>query len=198
MPLEHFLTSVAYLKYPLVFLLSLVEGPVVMVGCGMLYRLGVFSFLPIYFTLIIADFTADIGWYFIGRHGARKFVDRWGHYFSITPDSVERLEKLFHEHQGKILFISKITMGFGFALATLMAAGMARVPLKKYALFNFIGGFVWTAILMSVGYFFGHLYTLIDQSFRLAFVVFVIIFVLLAVYGLGKYFKSRFLAKEIN
>jgi len=198
MPLEQFLTGIAILKYPLVFVIALVEGPIVMVGSGMLYRLGVFSFLPLYFTLILGDFTADIGWYFIGKYGARRFVTRWGRYFSVTPESVERLEKLFHNHQGKILFISKITMGFGFALATLMAAGMARVPFKKYALFNFLGGFVWTAILMSVGYFFGHLYTVIDKSFRLAFVVCLIVFVLLAVYGLGKYFKARFLEKEIE
>lgn len=198
MPLEHLLTSLEAFKYPLVFLLAIVEGPMVMVASGMLYRLGAFNFLPIYFTLILGDFAADLGWYFVGKYGARKFIDKWGRYFSMTPEIVERLEKLFEQHHDKILFISKITMGFGFALATLMAAGMARVPLKRYALYNFLGGFVWTGILMSIGYFFGQIYSILDKGFRAAFVVFLIVFVLSLIYGLGKYFKARFLAKEIN
>ena len=169
----------------------------VMVASGMLYHLGFFSFWPIYLTLILGDFAADLGWYAIGRYGARKFVDRWGHYLSLTPDIMDRLENVFKEHHDKILFISKITMGFGFALATLMAAGMARVPLKKYALYNFLGGFIWTGILMGAGYFFGNLYSLLDKSFRLAFVIFLIIFVLLAVYGGGKYFKKQFLKADL-
>jgi membrane-associated protein len=131
----------------------------------------------------------------VGYYGARKFADRWGKYFSITPESLEKLEVLFHNHQSKILFISKITMGFGFALATLIAAGMAKVPLKKYALFNFLGGFVWTALLMGVGYFFGHLYTIIDKSFKVAFVTFLIIMLIAVLYGAGKYFKN-YLSKK--
>jgi membrane protein DedA with SNARE-associated domain len=195
-PFEHFFVGFPTLKYLVVFLLSFVEGPIAMVASAMFYRLGAFSFFPLYFTLVLGDFTSDIGWYFVGKYGARKFVDRWGKYFSITPEAVEKLEKLFEKHDDKILFISKITMGFGFALATLMAAGMAKVPLKRYAFYNFVGGFIWTGILMSVGYFFGHVYTLLDKGFKTAFLVFVVVFVLAAFYGLGKYFKGRFLKEN--
>ncbi len=168
-----------------------------MVACGFLLRLGVFSFWPIYLALMLGDFVADIIWYFVGYYGARKFADRWGKYFSITPEMLEKLEVLFHNHQSKILFISKITMGFGFALATLIAAGMAKVPLKKYALFNFLGGFVWTALLIGVGYFFGHLYTIIDKSFKVAFLVFVGCLLLVALYGSAKYFKNNVAKKYL-
>lgn len=182
-------------KYFIAFPLAIVEGPIIMVACGFLLRLGTFSFWPIYFALVLGDFVADIGWYYVGFYGARKFAIRWGKYFSVRPDSLEKLEKLFEKHHDKILFISKITMGFGFALATLIAAGMARVPLKKYALYNFFGGFVWTALLIGTGYFFGHLYTLIDKSFKVAFLVFVGCSLLAAIYGSGKYFKEN-LAKK--
>ena len=197
MPFEHFLSGLDALKYPLVFLLALVEGPMVMVASGMLYHQGFFSFWPLYFCLIFGDLAADLGWYAVGFYGARKFVDRWGHYLSLTPESMDKLETLFKNHHDKILFLSKITMGFGFALATLMAAGMAKVPLKKYAFYNFIGGFVWTGILMAVGYFFGQIYTLLDKGFKAAFIVFLVVFVLATVYGLGRYFKNRFLKADL-
>ena len=64
---------------------------------------------------------------------------------------MDKIEVFFHKHQDKILFISKITMGFGFAVATLFTAGLVKIPFKKYAMFNFLGGFVWTGFLLAVG-----------------------------------------------
>lgn len=192
MPFEHFLAGLSSFKYIFAFLLAVVEGPMVMVASGMLYRLGFLSFWPIYLALMLGDLTADLGWYAVGRYGARRFVDRWGRYFSLTPEVLDKLEKLFKDHHDKILFISKITMGFGFALATLIAAGMAKVPFKKYALYNFLGGFIWTGILLAAGYFFGQLYTLLDKGFRAVFVVFLIALISGFFYGASKYFKRRF------
>lgn len=194
---QYWLAKLLIYKYFIAFPLAIVEGPVVMVACGFLLRLGAFSFWPIYLALVLGDFVADLIWYAVGYYGARKFADRWGKYFSVTPDSLEKLEKLFEQHHDKILFISKITMGFGFALATLIAAGMAKVPLKKYALYNFFGGFVWTALLMLLGYFFGHLYTLIDKSFKIAFLVFLACLLLTVLFGAGKYFKNNLTKKYL-
>ncbi|MEK7161670.1 MAG: DedA family protein [Patescibacteria group bacterium] len=194
---QYWLAKLLIYKYFIAFPLAIVEGPIIMVACGFLLRLGVFSFWPVYLVLMFGDFTADIIWYFVGYYGARKFTVRWGKYFSVTPEALEKLENLFKHHHDKILFLSKITMGFGFALATLIAAGMARVPLKKYALFNFLGGFIWTALLIGVGYFFGHLYTLIDKSFKAAFVVFLSVMLAAVLYGAGKYFKTHLANKYL-
>ena len=194
---QYWLAKLLIYKYFIAFPLAIVEGPIIMVACGFLLRLGVFSFWPVYLVLMFGDFTADIIWYFVGYYGARKFAVRWGKYFSVTPEALEKLENLFKHHHDKILFLSKITMGFGFALATLIAAGMARVPLKKYALFNFLGGFIWTALLIGVCYFFGHLYTLIDKSFKAAFVVFLSVMLAAVLYGAGKYFKTHLANKYL-
>lgn len=191
--LKHFVEGLSYYRYVLAFFLAIVEGPMVMVASGILLRLGFFYFWPIYLALMLGDFVADLGWYAVGFYGARKFADRWGKYLSLTPAAIRKLERLFKEHHDKILFISKITMGFGFALATLITAGMAKVPFKKYALYNFLGGFVWTAVLVSAGYFFGQLYTLLGKGFKVAFIIFLAVLVSGALYGAGKYFKGRFL-----
>ncbi len=182
-------------RYPIAYPLAIVEGPVLMMISGFLVRVGFFEFWPIYFILMAGDLTGDIIWYHIGRHGARRFIERYGKFFSVTEQGVERAERFFHDHQAKILFISKITMGLGFALATLMAAGAARVPFKKYMLINFLGQFIWTGILMGIGFFLGHLYTLVDQSLRWAFVGALIVIASFIVYGFGKYVRGR--AKQL-
>jgi len=195
--IQHFVSGLSYYRYLLAFVLAIFEGPIVMVGSGLLLRLGFFYFWPIYLALVLGDFVADLGWYAVGYFGARKFVDRWGKYLSLTPPVMRKLEKLFKEHHDKILFISKITMGFGFALATLVAAGMSKVPFKKYALYNFLGGFIWTGILLAAGYFFGQLYTLLGKGFKIAFIIFLAVLVSAILFGAGKYFKGRFEKDEV-
>ena len=181
---------IAY-RYPIAYPLGIVEGPVVMMISGFLVRLGVFQFWPIYLILMAGDLTGDVLWYWVGRHGARSLIDKYGRFLNLTEENVERAEKFFHEHQGKILFISKITMGFGFALATLVAAGAAKVPFKKYMTINFFGEFIWAGFLFAVGYFLGNLYTLVGKSLRIEFIIAVIILGALAAYGFGKFMRQK-------
>ncbi len=158
-------------KYALLFLGCIFEGPVVMVASGFLYRLGGLELIPMYLVLMFGDFTADIMWYCIGRFGAKNLIYRYGGYFGITPRTIEKIQHRFQKYHDKILIISKLTMGFGFALVVLVVAGMSRVPFKKYAIFNLLGGFIWTAVLITVGYFFGDIFAKITGPEKIAFAI---------------------------
>ncbi len=177
-------------KYFLFFLGTFTEGPIVMISGGFLYRLGQVAFLPTYLALVFGDFTSDICWYFVGRYAARPFFNRYGHYFGITPVVIEKIERRFHHYSDWILVISKLTMGFGFSLATLTTAGMLRVSFWRYALINLVCGFVWTLFLFGVGYFFGNVYEIIPGYLQIIFPV----ILLLAVF-FGLRFMSRRLAR---
>lgn len=179
-------------RYPIAYPLAIAEGPVLMMISGFLVHMGFFAFWPIYFILMAGDLTGDIFWYKLGEHGARTLIDKYGRFLNLTEENVERAERFFHSHQAKILFISKITMGFGFALATLVAAGAAKIPFKKYMLINFLGQFIWTGFLMGIGYFFGQLSLLVDKSLRWAFFVALLVIMGLAAYGFSKFMRKRF------
>jgi len=174
-------------KYAIVFILCIVEGPVVMITSGFLYRLGQFDLVPLYFALMSGDFVADIGWYGVGRFGAKPILHRFGKFLNITPEIIAKIEKRFKTYQNKILFISKITMGFGFALATLIVAGMLRVEFKKYVLLNLFGGFVWTALLLLVGFFFGHLYATLVGPLKIVFIFTAALVVIYALWAINRY-----------
>lgn len=191
MPIEIILGYLVAYRYVLIIPLTIVEGPIVMVLCGFLLRFGTFDLIPLYVALILADLIGDITWYCVGRFWGIPFIRKFGKYFSITEKTLERSTALFHRHHNKILFISKITMGFGFALVTLIAAGVAKVPFRKYLMFNVAGQFIWTAALLGIGYAFGNIYTAIDQGFRDVTFVAAIIIITVAVYGFGKYISKR-------
>lgn len=147
-------------KYVIAFLGTIIEGPIVTFMSGFLLKMGYFDFVPLYLCLFGGDFVADIGWYSVGRFGARKVLNKYGRFLKLTPETIEKIENKFKDNQQKIIFTSKITMGL--SLPTLIVAGMMHVPFKKYIKVVFLGGLLWTGILLGIGYFFAHIYVNID------------------------------------
>lgn len=158
-------------KYVLIFIGSFVEGSAVMMTGGLLWHIGTVAFWPAYVALLLGDILADIMWYFVGRHAARSFFHRWGHFINVTPTIIEKVERRFHHYHTKILIISKLTMGFGLAVPILVVAGMMRVPFSSYLTINLVGGIVWILFLMGVGYYFGNVLAYIPHDFQIALAI---------------------------
>jgi membrane-associated protein len=144
-----------------------------------------------YLALVSGDFIADIGWYLLGRYGTRHAIFRYGRFVGLTPEILEKVENRFIKYHQKILIISKLTMGLGFAVVILMVAGMFKVPFKNYITLNLVGGFIWTAFLLTVGYFFGNIFTLIPESGKIIFIIFIFITFILSLKFINNYLKSK-------
>ena len=178
-------------KYVLLFCGTIAEGPVVMMASGFLYRLGQFNLVEMYLALMLGDFIADLGWYCLGRFGARSTIFKYGHYFGVTPEVLEKVEGRFLEYHQKILIISKLTMGLGFALVILIVAGMFKVPFKNYVTLNLVGGFIWTAILITAGYFLGNVYIAIPESMKIVFVLTVLLIAVLGFRSANSWLRKQ-------
>ncbi len=158
-----------------------------MVGGGFLYRLSQLNFLPMYLCLVAGDFAADLVWYFVGYYGGRPLIVRYGKFFNITEEIIQKIEKRFRTYQTSILIVSKLTMGFGFSLATLITAGILKVSFRKYVAINLVGGFIWVGFLVLVGYLFGHVYLVIPDSIKVIFVLIGAIAVFFALRTINRY-----------
>lgn len=178
-------------KYILLFIGTLFEGPVIMLSSGFLYKLGSFDFLPMYIALVFGDFVADIGWYCLGRFGTRNVIFKYGHFLGITRDALEKVEERFRRYHQKILIISKLTMGFGFSLVVLIVAGMFKVPFKNYVILNLIGGFIWAAFLITIGYFLGNIYTMISGPAKIIFILVIFLVVVFGIRYANNYLKTK-------
>lgn len=175
-------------KYLLLFLAALVEGPVASLTSGVLLSFGQVEFVPIYLVLVAGDLTADVGWYCLGRYGTRALILRYGAFVNITPGTVATIEKRFNHYHTKILFISKLTMGLGFAIVTLAVAGMSKVPFKNFFALNLLGGLIWTLFLLGVGHYCGNVFALISTRQKILFLGAVA-----AVFVLGFRYANRYL-----
>ena len=155
-------------KYPLIFAGSFIEGSAVMMTTGLLWHIGTVTFWPAYIALLLGDIVADCCWYAVGYFGGRRMVSRWGHFLELTPEIFEKVERRFHRYHTRILIISKLTMGLGFATAVLTVAGMLRVPFWRFFVINLLGGIVWVLFLMGVGYYAGNILNYIPKNFQIA------------------------------
>lgn len=184
-------------KYVIIFPIAIIEGPILTFVCGTLFKLGYFDFWPLYLVLIFGDLAGDFAWYYLGYWTAKPLVKQFGIFLNITPAIFEKLELLFHGHKNKILFLNKISMGFGFTTATLMAAGASRVSIRSYALMNLLGGFIWTGFLMTLGYYFGYLYSTLEKELGLMTLIFAGVVLIFVLNGFRKYWQQRFLQNKI-
>ncbi len=189
--MNHIVDLLIQYRYIIIIPLALFEGPVVMMISGFLLKLGYFSFLPLYFLLMPGDLLGDILWYSVGFFYGNRFIKTFGKFVSVTEENVEIVKKIFHRYHTKILVVSKITMGFGFALVTLIAAGMVKIPFKRYLALNAFGQFFWTGILLAVGFFLGNFYVKINSVLGKASTLALFAITLACLYGFGKYIRKR-------
>jgi membrane protein DedA with SNARE-associated domain/rhodanese-related sulfurtransferase len=101
---------------------------------------------------IAAALIADIMWYLAGRRfgsGILKTICR----ISLSPDScVRQTESIFTRWGARSLAVAKFIPGFA-SVATSMA-GVVRLPVWKFILFDAIGAALWSAVAIGLGYVF--------------------------------------------
>lgn len=188
---SHLFEFYPHLVYAFIIFVSFIEGPILALFCGLLIKLGDAPFWPVYIALMAGDLVGDTVWYYIGFFFGNKFIIKFGKYFSVTEEGIAVVKRIFHKYHQRILIISKITMGFGFALVTLITAGIVKIPFRQYFILNFVGQFVWTAFLLFVGYMFGNLYLSLDNFLGKLSVIGMFITVIALMIGYGRYMKNK-------
>ncbi len=187
-----FYTISPFLKYPALFILAIVEGPMIMTFAGFLLKLGALNLIPTFVALGVGDLIGDFLWYGLGYWGGKKTIRKVGRIFSLSEEIIERVEEKLIKYHGRILFFSKITMGFGFALATLIASGMAKISPKRFLFYNFWGEMIWLSMLLFVGHSLGNLYLSLNKGFDLLGTVAGFVVLALALAGFANFMRKNF------
>ncbi|OGG76865.1 hypothetical protein A3B35_02115 [Candidatus Kaiserbacteria bacterium RIFCSPLOWO2_01_FULL_54_24] len=169
---------------------AMLLGPIVSLVAGVLLRLDAVALIPTCLALAAGELGADVLWYWIGRRYGDSFVRRFGRYFGITERSIASATDLFSRHHDIIIFTSKLTAGLGFAMVILFTAGLSRVPFRRYMMLNIAGQFLWTAGLLSIGYFLGHIYLKVENTFEKVALFALVALVLVSLFGFSRYLRG--------
>jgi membrane-associated protein len=192
-------TAVALLlhyKYWILFPLACFEGPLISVVVGFLVSLGYFNPLAAYAIFILGDVIPDGIYYYIGRYGKRaELVDRWGTKIGLGPKRVDAIARLWAEHPGKMMWVTKFA--YGLSTPLLIFAGLVHVPAKTFFRYSVPYSLLQYAVLMTLGYFFGSSYILISGVFNgLGIAVTAVVIVGGAYIAFTKYIRKQFWVEE--
>ena len=182
-------------RYVLIVPIAVVGGPPFSILLGFIVSFSTLTFIPTYICLMLGELIGDAGWYWIGYRYGERFIKRFGKYVSITDKHVEVVKKMFERHHMRILTISKLTTGLGFAPIVLFTAGMSKVSFRKYLEINALWQCIWSLALLGVGYFFGNIYIEVGNDFQRVEVVVAFVVIFLCVAGFAKYARDRLLKK---
>lgn len=187
--LQTILTLIMHYGYVVLFLLAVVEGPIVTVIGGALASLGYMSLLPAYVVVVLGDTVGDALHYAIGRYGGLPLVRKWGKYLGVQSNHLDQLESRFKHHEVKSYLLGKLAHGVGGAV--LIVAGLVRASFKRFLWWNIVGTAVKSLGLLLLGYYFAHALTSIGKAFDLMASVLVIIGVLSFFGGMWWYGRSQ-------
>ncbi|HEX2920209.1 MAG TPA: DedA family protein [Bacteroidales bacterium] len=99
--------------------------------------------------------------YYLGRPIVYKFAEsKIGGFFLLSREKVQHAEDYFIRNGKTSTFIGRLIPGVRHLIS--IPAGLARMNLKDFMLFTFVGAGIWNIILAIIGYF---LYEIREQIF---------------------------------
>ena len=99
--------------------------------------------------------------YWFAIRVGEPFLRRYGKYFLVSAEHLDRAEGFFARHGEISTFIGRLVPVVRQLIS--IPAGMARVPLGRFVVFTALGAGIWSGILVYIGWFVGrHEATLVE------------------------------------
>ncbi|MCB0033791.1 MAG: VTT domain-containing protein [Anaerolineales bacterium] len=177
------LPSLGYWTYILLAILVAVEGPAATMLGGVMAAAGLLNPFGVFFAAGTGNFTADAGWYMLGRWGHFDYLmERFPRLRKFAPQ-ISYLQSEMRQHATKLLLFTKLSMGVAI-IPTLIAAGMARIKWRRLVPVSLLSEVLWTGGLVLSGYYLGNYITELEQGLQILAIVGAI---LLGLFGLWLY-----------
>lgn len=144
--------SFGVLPYAILGLLTMVEGPLATLMGGAVATSGYLLPIPAFFSIVLGNLTADMGWYFLGRASKMEWLAHFSSKIGLGTERFNQLKQMVNLHAARLLFLAKLTVGL--PIPTIVATGLSRVPIRRWIAPLVAGELVKSAVLVSVGYIF--------------------------------------------
>lgn len=160
------ISTIETFGYLLIFLSTLLEasplvgifipGSVIIFFAGFVAKTGFLHFKAVLFYAVIGAILGDLGGYLFGRYAGKEFLHKYGKYFLIKREYIDRSCDIVHGHTGKSLVFGRLNPITRSAAPFIV--GAHKVNFGKFMFFNVIGGALWGFLFVSLGWIFGHSY----------------------------------------
>ena len=91
--------------------------------------------------------------YWIAVKLGRPFLLKYGKYFFVSSESIDKADKFFQKHGHVSTLVGRLLPVIRQYIS--LPAGIARMPMKTFLLFTTIGAGAWVIVLTLAGYLLG-------------------------------------------
>lgn len=124
-------------------------GELLMSYCGFLVYQGKLNWAV---SILVSTTGSAIGItasYFLGTILGKTFFTKYGSYFHMGPEKLEKVSGWFDRYGNKLLVVAYYVPGVRHI--TGYFSGITKIPFKKFAYNAYLGAFIWTGSFISLG-----------------------------------------------
>jgi membrane protein DedA with SNARE-associated domain len=184
---ETIVQYIGHMGYLGIFLLMFLESTffpfpseIIMIPAGYLAHKGEMNIYIVVLIGILGSVAGALFNYYIAVHFGRRFILKYGKYFFIKEETLDKLEAFFTKHGELSTFNGRLIPGIRQLIS--LPAGLARMNIAKFAFYSALGAGIWVIVLVVIGYLLGSNEELVSEYLRSATFIALISVVLITIF----------------
>lgn len=134
-------------------IIIIIPSELILATSGILASKNIFSFWGAFITGLIGSVFCAIVIYLMGYFGGRAFVKKYGKYFFMKEEDLDKADDWFHKYG---LVAALIGRNFPIVRTLIsLPIGIMRLSFAKFIIYTTIGSIPWTFTFIYVGYILG-------------------------------------------
>ena len=167
----------------------IIPSEVILATGGILASRGIFTFIGSFITGLLGSVFCAIVIYFMGYFGGKNFVKKYGKYFFMKEDELEKSDSWFNKY-GMISALICRNLPIVRTLISL-PIGITRQSFIKFVIYTTIGSIPWTLAFTYFGYKLGENWIIINTYVNYLKTPIRVIIIIIIIRLIYKYYKKK-------
>ncbi len=167
----------------------IIPSEFILATAGILAGQGIFTFKMAFLVGLLGSVFCAVVLYFMGYFGGRNFIKKYGKYFFMKEEDLEKCDTWFSKYGMLSCFLGRNLP----IIRTLISIpiGITRQPFFKFLLYTTLGSIPWTYAFVYVGYTLGNNWIILKEfTTRFKTPIFLFLLLLLLRYFYRKLHKK--------
>lgn len=130
-----------------------VPSEVIMIPAGYLVAQGKMDMTLVILSGTVGSVLGALINYFGALWIGRPVLERYGRYFFVKPQNLQKMDIFFVRHGAISTFIGRLVPGARHLIS--IPAGLSRMNLTVFGFYTALGAGIWCAVLAFLGYYIG-------------------------------------------
>lgn len=130
-----------------------IPGETALVTAAAVAGRGTMSIVGVIIAAFIGTVAGSATGYWLGLRGGPAIIERFGRTLRLDAPRLERAHAFFVRHGAKTVLLGRFVAFVRSFIG--IFAGISGMPVRRFLVFNALGGLIWTLSFSAAGYFFG-------------------------------------------